>query len=171
MCAKKQRVSDGPPLMVSLDMINTKPYVAAACFCETVLQEPDGVITAIRIVDTYNIAPPPPRAIVPEGAPQYGHVLVSGLISLKSGDVIGEGRIGLIMHKTTGEVVTLSPAEGWPAVMKGGEHGFNIKLRFALGVNNFGLLWFDVTWDGEVLTRIPLRLKQAELPEKPTAPN
>ena len=75
------------------------------------------------------------------------------------------------MHKTTGETLSLSPEQGWPAILEGGEHGFNVRLDFALGVKTFGLMWFDVTWNDEVLTRVPLRLKQAELPQTATAPN
>lgn len=155
---------------MSPSMANTKPFVAAAYFCEQILEERDNVLSAIRIVDTYTITPPTPGTVMPPDAP-FGFVVVRGLISLKSGDVVGNGRVGLIMHKPTGEVVTLSPEGGWPAMMQGGEHGFNIRLNFGLGVKNFGLLWFDVTWNGEVLTRIPLRLKQGELPEQSKAPN
>ena len=159
-----------PFLIVFLDMANTKPFVAAACFCEQILQEPDGVLSAIRIVDTYVIPPLPAGVEVPPDAAR-GVILVRGLISLKSGDVVGAGKVGLVMHKTTGEAVTLSPEGGWPAVLQGGEHGFNVKLNFGLGVRNFGLIWFDVTWNGEVLTRIPLRLRQGELPEQANAPS
>jgi hypothetical protein len=142
-------------------MANTKPFVAAACFCEQILQEADGVMSAIRIVDTYTIEQIPGTGqAAPEGP--SGLVQIRGLISLKSGNVIGTGRVGLVMHKVTGEKVALSPQDGWEAVMKGGEHGFNVKLDFLLGVKNFGLMWFDVTWNGEVLTRIPLMLKQME---------
>ena len=151
-------------------MANTKPFVAAACFCEQVLQEDDGVLSAIRIVDTYTIPPLPPGVDVPPDGTR-GVILVKGLISLKSGDVAGSGNVALILHKINGETTRLSPEGGWPAVLQGGEHGFNIKLQFGLGVKNFGLLWFDVTWNDELLTRIPLRLQQGESPEVATGPN
>jgi hypothetical protein len=151
-------------------MANTKPFVAAACFCEQILQEQDGVLSAIRIVDTYTIPPLPAGVELPPNEP-HGVILVRGLISLKSGDVVGTGKVGLVMHKITGELVTLSPEGGWPVTLQGGEHGFNVKLNFGLGVKNFGLVWFDVTWNGEVLTRIPLRLKQAESPEQANVPS
>ena len=127
-------------------MANTKPFVAAACFCEQILQEPDGVLSAIRIVDTY-ILPPLPDGLElsPDGL--RGLIVLKGLISLKSGDVVGPGTVGLVMHRTTGEQLVLSPEGGWPAIMNGGEHGFNLKLQLPLGVKNFGLIWFDVTWN------------------------
>lgn len=155
---------------MSVAMANTKPFVAVACFCEQVLQEADGVLSAIRIVDTYTIQPSA-RSIqfTPEGPLPV--IPVRGLISLRSGDVKDTGTVELIMHRTTGETVHLSPVEGWPAILQGNEHGFNVRLDFLLGVKNFGLMWFDVTWNGELLTRIPLMLKQAEPPKTPTAPS
>jgi hypothetical protein len=152
-------------------MANTKPFVAVACFCEQVLEEKeDGVLSAIRIVDTYIIPPLPAGVeVAPDAQPQV--ILVRGLISLKSGDVIGTGKVGLVMHKVNGETVQLSPEDGWPAVMEGGEHGFNAKINFGLGVKNLGLLWFDVTWNGELLTRIPLKLQQGGLLDETKAPN
>lgn len=39
---------------------------------------------------------------------------------------------------------------------RGKEQGQNIILRLGLGVEQDGLYWFDVAFDGDVLTRIPL---------------
>lgn len=159
-----------PILLVSLDMANTKPFVAAACFCENLLEEPDGVLSAIRIVDTYILPPLPEGIEIPADAVR-GVILVKGLISLKSGDVVGPGTIHLVMHKTTGERAVLSPEGGWPVVMNGGEHGVNIKIQLPLGVKNFGLVWFDVMWGEDVLTRIPLMLRQGQKLDEATTPS
>jgi hypothetical protein len=162
---KIEFAESAPFLVVFLEMANTKPYVAAACFCEQILQEPDGVLSAIRIVDTYIIQPVPQGVqVAPDGV--VGFIVVKGLISLKSGDLVGNGKVGLILHKPNGEITTLSPEDGWPATLEGGEQGWNAKLNFVVGVKTFGLMWFDVEWNGELLTRIPLRLKQGELLEQ-----
>lgn len=148
-----------------------KPFVAAACFCEQILQEPDGVLSAIRIIDTYLIPPLPEGIEVPPDGIR-GIVLLKGLISLKAGDAVAPGTVGLVMHKTTGEQLALSPEGGWPAILNGAGHGFNVKIQFPLGVKNFGLIWFDVTWNGEVLTRIPLTLRQQDqAPEETKVPS
>ena len=158
-------------LVISLDMAkNAKPLVAIACFCEQILEEPDGVISAIRIVDTYIIPALPEGVQLPDGAIS-GLIVTKGLISLKSGDFQGTGRLHLVMNKTTGEKATISPEGGWPVEMKGGEHGFNVKLQMPLGVKNFGLVWFDVIWNDEVLTRIPLMLRQGTRPDEANAPS
>lgn len=52
----------------------------------------------------------------------------------------------------------------------------NLKLDFNLlgpepgVVPDLGLYWFDVLWDGEVLTSMPLRLKRAEPTASPALP-
>jgi hypothetical protein len=159
----------GPVLIVCLDiMANTKPFVQLACFCESILVEKDGVPSAIRIVDTYFIPPLPEGVALPDG--MQGAILLNGMIALKSGDVVGPGNISLIMNKTTGERVELSPPGGWPVVMNGGEHGANVMIHMPIGVKNFGLIWFDVLWNQEVLTRIPLKLQRGEKPVTTIAP-
>jgi hypothetical protein len=150
-------------------MANTQPFVAVACFCENVLQEKDEVLSAIRIVDTYYLPPLPEGIELPDGL--RGVIMLTGLISLKAGDVTGPGTIGLVMNKVTGERAEISPPGGWPVVLNGGEHGANVRMQIPLGVKNFGLVWFDVLWNGEVLTRIPLKLQQGEKPGPPSAPS
>jgi hypothetical protein len=39
-------------------MPNTKPLVAVATLCEQILEEKDGVVSVIRVVDTYHVEPP-----------------------------------------------------------------------------------------------------------------
>ncbi len=85
---------------------------------------------------------------------------VNGLIILKSGDVTGASSVSLNMRTPTGETKTLSPERGWPIVLNGGEHGVQLTLKFPLGVKNYGLYWFDLYWQGESLTSIPLMLRR-----------
>ena len=151
-------------------MPNTKPLVALACFCENVLTEKDDVVSAIRIVDTYTIPPLPDGVEVPPDAAR-GLIILRGLISLKSGDVIGSATIRLFMNRVTGERVQIGPAEGFHVEMIGGHHGVNLNLQIPLAVKNFGLVWFDVVWGDEVLTRMPLMLQQAQPPDDANAPS
>jgi hypothetical protein len=138
-------------------MPNTKPFVTVATFCEKVLHESDGVMSAVRIVDTFIVTGP---KVVPLDASPV--VAVTGLICLKSGDLTGSFTVGLVLENTKGERTVVSPEGGWPVVFKGGEHGIQIKLDFMLEIKNLGLVWFDVMFGEEVLTRIPLRLRSVE---------
>lgn len=154
-----------PELVVYLGMANTQPFVALACFCENVLEDKDGVLSAIRVVDTYTLPPLPEGAELPNGL--RGVILLNGLITLKSGDVVGNGVISVVMHKTNGEQSVVGK---WPMALKGEEYGATLRLQMPLGVKNFGLIWFDVLWNDALLTRIPLKLQPASQPEA-TAPS
>ena len=147
-------------------MPNTKPFVAMATFCERLLIEPDGVMTAVRVVDTYfvEVQGNLPLDTVPG-------IEVNGVVSVKSGDVTGSHTLDLVMENPLGERKRLSPETGWPIELNGGEHGANIRLKFQIGVKNYGLLWFDVFFDGDqLLTRIPLMLRQGQQPNPTTIP-
>jgi hypothetical protein len=148
-------------------MATTKPFVAAACFCENLLVEKDAVMSAIRIVDTYILLPLPPEVTIPADV-MRGVILLKGLISLKSDSPL-QGKVHLVMHRVNGEKATISPPEGWPAELKGDHSGLNIQIQMPLGVRNFGLVWFDVLWNEEVLTRMPLMLQQGAAAVESTA--
>lgn len=125
-----------------------------ACICEKVLREPDSVPSLIRIVDTYMVEPLPAE-LPPSVKPALPLTIFVGL---KSGEVLGEHTIGLRLTKPDG---SLGPIREWPMMFERGEgeHGVNLQIGFALQVEDFGVYWFDVLWAGEVLTRIPLRVK------------
>ena len=78
---------------------------------------------------------------------------IQGFVSLKSGLVVGDHAITIIVEKPSGDRnEILSVAVNF----RGKEQGQNIILRLGLGVEQDGLYWFDVAFDGDVLTRIPL---------------
>jgi len=153
-------------LIVSLRMAKKGPFVQMAVFCENLLEESGNVMTPVRIVDTYTLNAP--KDMPPDANP---FIRVKGLIALKAGDVTGTHKVELVLENPLGERRILSPEGGWPGFFStGGEQGFNIKLDFALGVKNFGLCWFDVLFDGELVTRMPLRLRRDQETEQPSGP-
>src|SRR5688572_16635887 len=106
-------------------MPNARPFVAAACICEKVLQDADGVASLIRIVDTYRLgfpdAPIPPGTRVALDLQLY--------VSIKSGDVTGQHELGLLLRQPNGK----SPdPRRWPIVLNGGEHGTTVTISFQL---------------------------------------
>jgi hypothetical protein len=76
-------------------MPNTKPLVAVATLCEQILEEKDGVVSVIRVVDTYHVEPPKD---LPAG--KVAVIALKLLLSLKSGDLTGshEVRVALRRH-------------------------------------------------------------------------
>lgn len=130
--------------------MSAKPYVNAAFICETILTEKDNVHSAIRIVDQF---------FIHEG-PKLSDEVAAGvnmnfLLTLKS-EGPSDGEIAIKMRTPSGKIKELP--RKYPIKIKGGEAGSALNIRLALGLKEYGLFWFDVLWNGEVLTSVPFNL-------------
>ncbi|MFC1987935.1 DUF6941 family protein [Chloroflexota bacterium] len=129
------------------------PYLEAAFICEKVLQEIDGVKSAIRIIDRVNrgaIGPEPPAEMAPFN---YGLTI---FIRFKSGRARGSSQIQIQPIKPSGE--TKTPIR--IGVLFEGEEDRGIDLTFPARVtfDQTGVWWFYVTLDGNFVTKIPFRV-------------
>lgn len=124
------------------------PYLAAALICENVLLEQDGVSSVIRIID---------RIFVPELASDKepsGLVPLTLFLSFKSGGFVGKGTAKLIIVSPSGKAA--KPQET-PLEFKGDPNGgANMIVRAAIAFKEEGVYWFDVYYDSELVTRMPL---------------
>jgi|SRR2546428_10834275 len=138
-------------------MAKPKPLVQVATICENVLTESDRVASIIRVVDTVYLTAPDglPAGIEPV-------VQLKAFISLKSGDVTGEYDIDVVLRSPSGKKAGLP--QRWHVSFLGNEAGANATLNFTMPVTEWGLYWYDVIWEGEVLTSIPLKLVEGEKP-------
>lgn len=141
------------------------PYVQIASVCERVLQEEDGVLTAVRLIDVVTLKNVTLPADVKPTAGGQPTALVQVMdfvivVSLKAGDLKGEFRLALRMRDPKGTSVQMGDES--PVVLKGND-GVNLRVRFGLPFNApLGQYWFEVLWNGDELTRIPLTLKREE---------
>ena len=129
-------------------METPKPHLIAGLLCEKVLQEKDGSLTVVRIADrvTYDR---------PEGLPESAEIgiALAGLVAIKSGSIKGAFNLRIVINSPSGK-----RQEGplMPVVLEGGDQGQNFILNFSIGLKEEGVYWFDVMFEDEVLTRIPL---------------
>ena len=138
---------------------NQRLYVQAALFCERVLTEEGGVVSLMRVVDTGELKLPRNFSFTPV-------VELEAVVMLKSEEP-GTYRVEIIGQSPSGKKIEV----GEPTVvtLPGNGGGFNIRVQMKFGVREFGLSWFDVIADGEVLTRMPLTLRRIE-PSEPSSP-
>lgn len=127
------------------------PFLMAAFFCEHVLQEKDGVISAIRIVDRFIHTVPGPDA--PEKMPPFT-IKFSIIIAFKSGDIKGKQDVKITPIAPSGQVL---PGISIPILLEGGDNGANVNITYGFYAQEEGLYWFDVTLNGKLFTRMPLR--------------
>jgi hypothetical protein len=140
-------------------MANKKPIVTAALLCDRVLQEKDGVLTAIRIVDQFTVAPPP--AALPPNFVALASADFAVLICVKPGDLTGTFRLSLKIRFPSGAAHVFGEEIAVPLIGGDEQKGVNFTTRVMMPVTEYGLYWFDVLWEGELLTAIPFKLVAA----------
>lgn len=133
------------------------PHLTAALICERILQEQDGVISAIRIIDRITRV-----ANVPgDSAFEQFQTPIAILICFKSGAARGRHNVTMQVEKPSGEQ---GPATVFPVQMEGEDRGVNLVLNTMFEPDQEGLYWFDVGFDDERVTRMPLRVVYQPLP-------
>lgn len=128
------------------------PYLVAALLCEKVLQEKDGIISVIRMVDRLAITVNAPGS--PETMPPTP-ISLNALIALKSGSARGRGTIKWRTEIPSGIKM---PDQLFPVFFEGDDRGVNLIIALNMVLEQEGLYWFDVILDEQHLTRIPLRI-------------
>jgi hypothetical protein len=124
------------------------PYLTIAVLCEKVLQEKDGVLSAIRIISQMNIVGPTDEMLPTPLA-------LTALVSFTAGFVTGKYivRIRPISpsHHEMGGAQT-------PAFFEGQDRGVNLVFNLGLVLREEGIFWFEVLLQDKLVTRIPLRV-------------
>lgn len=143
------------------------PHLAVAVLCEKVLEEKDGTLSLIRIVDRIM------QSVRGYGTPTEMQPFDVGplvmVVSLKSDRARGRFEVRLRMERPSGLQEDLPIA--LPVLMEGDERGQNLLLNFGFRADLEGLYWFDVLLNQEAITRIPLRVLYQRLDLGPLPPN
>ena len=125
------------------------PYLQAALFCERVLQEVDGVLTLVRVVDRWNITGTS-ESMLPTA------IQTNIVLMFKSGMFRGPAQVMVTPISPRGN--RLQPVT-IPANFEGDEdRGVNIVLPIGFPVQEPGPYWFEVAVAGQVMTNMPLRV-------------
>ena len=152
--------------------MDSGPYLNAALLCERVLQERDGVLSVVRVVDRVTLTAVSAETPAPEMIPPSTLAFYI-LIVLKSGMYKGTAEIKLEINSPSGQRIGFSTVD---AFFEGDDRGVNLVSPVQFQVSEDGLYWIDVTCLKELLTRIPLRViyqrqSQGALPWSPTSSN
>jgi hypothetical protein len=134
------------------------PYLQSALICERVLQERDGTLSAIRLIDYISLSRPPAdvdantvTVVLP------AQITLHLLISFKGGRRGASHEIRVIGHTPDGReeqfpvqrlVFASSVPEGAP--------GANAVVQLRLGFKNVGTYWFELLLDDRFVSAMPL---------------
>ena len=137
-----------------------RPYITAALFCEKVLTETDGSISAIRIADKVTLqmqGPPGMQPMpLPPGTPTPVPIFdLTCFVALKSGSETPERYTLRLTFKSPTGKIQGNPVEHAVHLL-GKDHGQNFIVRYYIAAQEEGVHWVHVSVDDEELTRIPL---------------
>jgi len=142
-----------------------RPNVFVTAICENVLEEKDGVLSAIRFIDRVQGSLPsdvPDEVVIP--------VKVAILVMMWAGDARGKRLLSLSITNPKGETVPAGP----PVTLVFTEEyqGGNTIMRIVAGLTASGRYMFNVMLDDEIISRLPLEMTLTrEEPAEPTTPN
>lgn len=141
------------------------PYLTAALLCDKVLEEKNGTLSVMRVIDRVEFQkakdiPEIEKLGIKPGIP------LSGLICVKSGPMVGKAHVYLDEVRPSGTRKRLLTFE---ADLKGGDHGQNLIINMMLGIEEEGLHWFEVFIEDTLMTKIPLMIVHKTL-EPGTSP-
>jgi hypothetical protein len=131
-----------------------KPHLAAAVLCERVLVEKDEVVSAIRIVDSFQILIP---ANMPAGTKPA--IELTALLSFKkaTGDRAEKHQATLVLRGPSGQMSIHAPSLDFyfkPDPVASA----NLIVNINLPASEYGTFEIDVSVDGEKVTTMPFRL-------------
>ncbi len=150
----KEKKKNGARKTTLRNVFQDGPYLVTAIICEKVLQEQDGVKSAIRIVDriTHSVAGPD----VPEKMPTVG-INFQLLIKMKSGKSPGKHHIKVTLvdprKKELGSVTQTINME------QGESRGMDILLPINMKIEQEGVFWFEIWCDDFLMTKTPLEIR------------
>jgi len=110
------------------------PYLVAALLCEKVLQEKDGTISVIRMIDRITLTVNTLDS--PETIPST-IINLSALISLKSGSARGKGIVKLRVETPSGLKLL---DQLLPVLFEGDDRGVNLIVAFNMVIDQEGYI-------------------------------
>jgi hypothetical protein len=134
---------------------DTGPFVTLAVFCDQAIEDKQGVVTLIRIVDQVTLQ------AAGEGAPKElppGQAINTTLvIGLKAGKARGRQDVQVTFVHPDG---TQHPGPDIPVHFSQGDHqGMNVILQAGVILSDAGVYWAEVSVNKRLVTKTPLEVR------------
>jgi hypothetical protein len=137
------------------------PYVTLATFCDRVLEEKDGTLTIVRVVDRFTLSVEAVNAHGEAASLEKmppARLQTTLIVTIKSGQARGTFALTLSIESPQGESRILTKPETIPVRLGGDDQGVNLITQLAIDIQHEGLYWISVNLAGRLLTRVPLRV-------------
>ncbi|MGD0799282.1 MAG: hypothetical protein ABR910_16320 [Acidobacteriaceae bacterium] len=131
-----------------------KPWVQVAIFCQNAIIEANsGSRSIIKNVDGVTMG-----GITSEMQPMQVQLTLA--LILKSGEMKGQYYLK-VRYNSPGEVKTEGPS--LPCYFEGGDRGLQTVIPLGFLATEPGIYWFDLLLDGQILTRMPVRVMYQQM--------
>lgn len=131
------------------------PYIKVACFCESVIEGKDGVLSLIRVIDTITSTASGPEA--PDSMPPL-ELNLKLVVMAVAGQALGRHELKLLPELPSG--IREREREFVASVhFEGAGKGTNILVDYRYRFELEGLYWFDLLLDEQLWTRIPFYVR------------
>lgn len=134
------------------------PFVNVACICQVPMQEANGVLSIIRVMDRVQVI-----GITPQMQPQPLQNLAL-VVVLRSGTLREQHTLRLVPVTPSGESL---PETEFKVLFEGDDRGPAVMTPVGLVATEEGLYWFDLYLELQLLARIPLRVFYQRVPTLP----
>lgn len=149
------------PDLIPLPALPAHVISVTIILCERVLNEKDGVLSVVRIVDTYEIAK---EGLPPEG--ERGPIMMHILIMVKLVPSQGETNhsIQLRIIRPNGEIADIgAPTSAvTPPGQSDASVGLNVIVPLGVIPKRMGLHYVECLLDGQAAARMPFTLRLVE---------
>ncbi len=127
------------------------PYVKSALFCERVLEEKDGVLTLVRVIDKLMQTARGPEA--PNALPPVTYPLTC-VVMLNPGDALGRHDFSIAVEPPSG-IGKRTLGQG-SVHFEGPERTAVVAIQLQMMFDQEGVYWFEFALDEQtILTRMP----------------
>lgn len=133
-------------------MLTNGPYLKAAVLCESVIEDKQGVLSLIRVVDRVISTAIGPAA--PTTMPPINHRLMA-VVMMTSGEFTGSAEVSLVLQDPAG---IRQPLGTTGVLFEGNDRGANIVAEMVMTLQTEGLYWLEVHLNQDLLTRVPMRV-------------
>jgi hypothetical protein len=147
------------------------PHISAALLCEKVLNERDNVPSFIRVAERFNANIVPPGVQLPPGlSAPLRLIQFMVVVILRAGDLpTGRYEMRIDLMKPNGERLN---SQDFSVFFNGSDdNGVTVLSPMGIPDPEEGLHWFDVFFENERITRIPLRVVYQTIQFVPAAPH
>jgi hypothetical protein len=134
------------------------PYLTFAALCERALEEKDGVLSLIRVIDRVNVDVQITKEVSSEEPVMLPSqpLPLNVAIGFKSGTFRGHLDLNVRVETPSG---FRWPEFNLSLLFEGDDdRGINVILPMQFPTQEEGIHWFAVSLGGELITRIPIRV-------------